>query len=74
MPKYSLTFYKKDIVYYAEEDLDFMSILTWNIYVDIRRVTRGERREVSPNLFRKFEKGALILGKNPLKKIQSSVG
>ena len=74
MPKYSLTFYKKDIVYYAEEDLDFMSILTWNIYVDIRSVTRGERREVSPTPFRKLEKSALILGKNPLKKIQSSMG
>ena len=25
--------YKKDIVYYAPEDVEFMSILTWNIYV-----------------------------------------
>ena len=28
-----LNFYKKDIVYYAPEDENFISILTWNIYV-----------------------------------------
>ena len=34
MQKLSLTFYKKDIVYYyAPEDAYFMSILTWYIYV-----------------------------------------
>ena len=26
-------FYKKDIVYYAREDVDFMSIFTWNVHI-----------------------------------------
>ena len=26
-------FYKKDIVYYAPEDVDFISIFTWNVHI-----------------------------------------
>ena len=32
----------------------------------VRRVTRGGKRDVSPTLFQKLKKSALILGKNAL--------